>query len=72
MATHMSEISFAPMPEKAVKRIPKNDTGIYLYQHTHNWEEIGAHKWPNGEWDPVFKCQICDNVICAKAIEVPA
>lgn len=49
------------------ERHPDNDTGIYLHTHTHDWTEIAAHQFPNGEWVPVFRCRVCTDVICTEA-----
>lgn len=54
------------------ERVPRNDSGLYLQQHEHDWIEIGAHRWPNGEWVPVFQCLVCTDVICTEAVTRPA
>lgn len=50
------------------ERRPDHETGIFLQQHTHDWIEVGAHRWPSGNWVPVFQCLICTDVICTKAV----
>ena len=49
---------------------PTNDTGIYLFQHEHDWFEIGAERFPKGSWHPVFRCGRCGDVICDLSVSV--
>jgi hypothetical protein len=49
------------------ERVPSNEAGVYLQQHTHDWIEIGAEKYANG-WHPVFQCLVCTDVICTDAV----
>lgn len=45
-------------------RQPTSDVGVYLHKHEHEWVEIGAERWENGVWHPVFECAVCTDVIC--------
>lgn len=54
-------------PDAELRRYPDNNTGIFLHTHTHDWVEVAAHQWPNGQWEPVWRCAVCTDVICTRA-----
>lgn len=43
---------------------PTSNTGIYLFQHEHRWRYAGARRYPVGTWHPLFRCEVCTDVIC--------
>lgn len=51
-------------------RKPTDETGVYLFVHQHDWLEVGAEQYPSGSWHPVFRCQVCTNVIVDLNVEV--
>ncbi len=42
---------------------PTGETGLYLHRHEHEWVHIGANQAPIGSWHPVFRCEVCSDVI---------
>lgn len=58
-------------PEK-----PKNDTGIYIFRHTHDWELGGAYRFTHWDglgfsaWHPTYICKICTNVIVETTVDL--
>lgn len=61
MLTHKYTVT---IPHKE-RRYPDNNTGLYLFTHTHDWREIGTHTWPSGDTSITFRCSRCTDVIAS-------
>lgn len=51
---------------------PTSETGLWLYQHKHEWTWVGTTKSHSlGWWYPVFRCSVCSDVIEDMHAELP-
>lgn len=60
------------MAEPQTPRQPTSEVGIWIYQHQHDWEEVGAEQATSGTWHPVFRCKRCQDVIMDLHVDAKA